>query len=224
MQNKSTSLPLAAAALVGAMTLGAGAAHAEGHSVNGLHPLAKERFMIRARGIAVVPDEDGTTNIGGDFDVDDAYVPELDVTYFATDNIAFELIAATTPHDDIKLNGSDLGDLDVGEVWLLPPTLTAQYHFLPHGQFSPYLGAGVNYTFTYNEDEAGGVVTNLDLDDGFGLALQAGFDYWLTENWGVNLDVKKIFLEVDATVNNGAVTGEVELDPWIFGVGVSYRF
>ena len=40
-------------------------------------------------------------------------------------------------------------------------------------------------------------------------ALQAGADYWV---------------DVDASVNNGAIIGEVELNPWIVGAGVSYRF
>ena len=35
---------------------------------------------------------------------------------------------------------------------MLPPTLTAQYHFNPHGAVRPYLGAGVNYSIFSKED------------------------------------------------------------------------
>lgn len=185
--------------------------------------LSKERFQIRLRGIGVLPDSGGNTTINGTPDADNAFVPELDFTYFITENVAAELILATSPHD-LNLDNSALGDVDLGDTWILPPTLTLQYHFSPDNTFSPYVGAGVNYTLPYSEDAAGGIVTDLEADGSFGLALQAGADYWLNENWGLNVDVKKVWVDVDASVNNGAVTGEVELDPWIVGTGISYRF
>lgn len=184
---------------------------------------SKERFQIRVRGIGVLPDGGGNTTIGGSPEPDDAFVPEVDFTYFMTQNWALELIAATSPHD-VKLKNSVIGDVDLGDSWILPPTLTLQYHFTPDNKFSPYLGAGINYTLPYAEDAAGGAVTSLEADGSFGVAVQAGFDYWLNDNWGLNLDVKKIWVDVDASVNSGAITGEVELDPWVVGAGVSYRF
>lgn len=185
--------------------------------------LSKERFQFRVRAIGVLPDSGGNTTIGGEPDADNAYVPEFDVTYFMTQNLALELIAATSKHD-LKLKDSIIGDVDLGDTMILPPTLSLQYHFTPDSAFSPYVGAGVNYTLPYAEDAAGGAVTKLKADGSFGYSLQAGFDYWLNDNWGVNVDVKKIFVDVDASVNNGAITGKVDLDPWVVGTGVSYRF
>lgn len=185
--------------------------------------LSKERFQIRLRGIGVLPDSGGNTTINGTPDADNAFVPELDFTYFFTQNIAAELILATSPHD-LDLDNSDLGNLALGDTWILPPTLTLQYHFSPDNTLSPYIGAGVNYTLPYSEDAAGGAVTDLEADGSFGFALQAGTDYWLNDNWGLNIDLKKVWVDVDASVNNGAITGEVELDPWIVGTGISYRF
>ena len=104
-----------------------------------------------------------------------------------------------------------------------PPTLTMQYHFTPDSSFSPYLGAGLNYSMFYNENAATGF-SNLDVKGGVGYALQAGADYWINENWGLNLDVKKIYLNIDAKLNDGAVRADVDLDPWVVGAGVSYRF
>lgn len=181
---------------------------------------SKERFQIRARAIGVVPQEDSSVNIGGEAHVGNAITPEVDLTYFITPNIAVEAIAATAQH---KLTYT--GDVDIGDVWILPPTVTLQYHFTPDNAFSPYLGAGVNYSWFYGEDEATGF-DDLEVDGGFGLALQAGFDYWIDNNWGLNLDVKKIFLNVDAKTNLGAtpVRADVDLDPWVIGAGVSYRF
>ena len=183
--------------------------------------LAKERFQFRLRAIGVLPDSGGSTTIGGTPEADNALVPEFDITYFFTDHIAAELILATSPHD-VTLKTSS-GNLDLGDTMILPPTLTLQYHFTPENKFSPYVGAGINYTLPYVEDN-GADTTALDVDGSFGYALQAGADYWLNQSWGVNVDVKKIFVDVDASVNNGAITGEVDLDPWVVGAGVSYRF
>lgn len=195
-------------------------------------------IVIRARGVAVLPQEKGTLNntaLGdiGTAKVGNDYIPEVDFTYFFTDNIAAELIAGTSRHK-VRGNLNGLGNsIEVGKVSLLPPTLTVQYHFLPKERISPYVGAGLNYTLFYNEDAAntanpaGLRITNTNYKNNFGFALQAGVDVALTGAWSLNLDVKKIFLKTDVTATvNGAlpVTSKVTLDPWLVGVGVGYRF
>ena len=117
-----------------------------------------------------------------------------------------------------------LGDVDLGEVSHLPPTLTLQYHPLPKERFSPYLGAGINYTIFYNEDAPGGAVTSIHYQDTFGYALQAGIDVAVAENWSVNFDVKKLFISTEVAINGGAINADVDIDPWIVGLGVGYKF
>ena len=112
--------------------------------------------------------------------------------------------------------------LDLGSVWLLPPTLTVQYHFAPTARFSPYVGAGLNYTFFYNEKK--GAVNSISYDDNIGYALQAGIDYAIAGAWSFNIDVKKLWLSTDVKVNGGALKADVDINPWIFGVGLGYRF
>jgi len=177
-------------------------------------------IVIRARGIALVPDEDtydDTLNTG-EGHLNNDVVPEVDFSYFLTNNLALELIAATTKHDLTWQNPN----LDAGSVRLLPPTLTLQYHFMPESRWSPYVGAGINYTFFY--DSKPGQFNSVKYEDGFGYAFQAGFDYAISGPWSVNLDVKKIFLDTDISINNGANTSKAHLDPWVFGVGIGYRF
>ena len=102
-------------------------------------------FLVRLRAVDVFPVEggaadDGTTVINGDTSLDTDFIPELDFSYFFTDNIAAELILGTSMHNASVVD-STLGNVDLGTVRLLPPTLTLQYHFLPKGKYSPYLGA-----------------------------------------------------------------------------------
>lgn len=182
-------------------------------------------LLVRLRGIAVLPDESGTTNIGGDVDIGNAYVPELDFSYFFTKNIAAELILATARHD-VKVKNSAAGNVDLGSVYLLPPTLTLQYHFITDQKISPYIGAGINYTIFYGVDEpGGGVINDVDYDNEFGWALQAGVDFAINDRWSFNLDAKKLFLPANVKVNGGAVKSRnADIDPWIVGFGFGYRF
>jgi outer membrane protein len=180
------------------------------------------KWQVRLRAIDVIPDESSTlVGIAGKAKADNNVVPELDISYYFTKNISTELILATTKHQAKVVDGTNTTQL--GSVWLLPPTLTAQYHFNTDGMIQPYVGAGVNYTWFYDVDKGPGL-DRVTYSDGFGEVLQAGVDIMKDEHWGWNFDIKKIFLNTDVSVNNGAITGDVDLDPWVFGTGITYRF
>lgn len=181
-------------------------------------------WLVRLRAINVAPNESADiATIGGDVDIDSSIVPELDITYFVRDQWALELILGVTPHD-VTAVGTTLGDVDLGDVTLLPPTLTLQYHFNPEGTVRPYLGAGVNYTHFFDADlPAGSALTSIDYDASFGLAAQAGVDFDISEDWFLNLDVKYVDIDTDVTIN-GAIAADVSIDPVIFGIGIGRRF
>lgn len=177
-------------------------------------------LLVRARVLGVIPQEDSTiTPAVGKAALSNSVVPELDFTYFFNSNIAAELILATTPHN-VDVKGAS--KIDAGKVWLLPPTLLAQYHFSNFESFKPYVGAGLNYTMFYNADA--GSLTNVSYKDGFGYALQAGVDVPLADNWYFNVDVKKIFLNTEAKFANKTVAADVDIDPLLVGVGIGYKF
>jgi outer membrane protein len=168
----------------------------------------KGDLLVRVRAVHFDPVANGTTSAGGDAWVNHDNVPELDFTYFITDNIAAELILATTRH---RVNVQGVADL--GKVSLIPPVLTLQYHFNPKGKFSPYLGVGINYTIFYDKKKSS-AITSVDYDDLFGWALQAGMDYAVNDRWSINVDFNKVFVSTDITVNGGSIVGNnVDLDP-----------
>ncbi len=178
----------------------------------------EKNWMVRGRALAVLPQESADLNIGGTARIDNSFVPELDITYFLTKNWATELVLGVAPHDAM----ATAGNIDLGSVWLLPPTLTLQYHFELENKWKPYVGAGVNYTHFFGVDK-GPAINSISYDDSFGPALQAGIDIPIKDNWYFNLDVKKVWISTDVHVN-GAVHGSVDIDPWLVGVGVGYRF
>ncbi len=185
-------------------------------------------WQVRVRALAVLPDVSSTiTPIGGRASVDQSYVPELDISYFLNDNVSMELILATTDHN-VSAKATSLGNLDLGDVWLLPPTLLLQYHMAPEAVINPYVGAGLNYTISYASGlPNGSPLVNIHYSDNVGLALQAGVDIKMNDDWFWNVDVKKLFLNTKVTIDAGSlgiVRGNVDLDPWIVGVGIGKRF
>jgi outer membrane protein len=182
-------------------------------------------FTLGLSVIGVLPSNGGSTTIGGTPEASDSYTGQLDFTYFLTPNFSLNLIAATTRHDVEVRNVPGAGTLDLGRVWALPPTLTLQYHPLPASRFSPYVGAALNYTVFYGEGGSRSAGLNkVEIDNAFGYGLNIGFNYEVTPAWLVNFDVKRLWLRPDVSVNSGAVTGTANIDPWIVGVGVRYRF
>ncbi len=191
-------------------------------------------WLVRVRGLGVFANEDLTALgiPGADANIDPDYVPELDISYFFTPNIAAELILATTNHD-VAGRGT-LAGADIGSVWLLPPTLTVQYHVTQLeewtgsetlGRLKPYVGAGVNYTMFYDANP--GQFASIDYDNAFGFALQAGLDYEIADGVYLNADVKYIFLNTDWTINKNSaapIRGSVDINPLIVGLGVGVRF
>lgn len=197
-------------------------------------------WLIRVRGISVDPDSEssalrsnGTSLPGTGVSVDDDVVPELDITYLMTPHWGLELILATSQHD-VRAEGSLASLGKVVDARVLPPTLTLQYHFNPEGKFRPYIGAGLNFTLFYSEtttaafDGAAGGNSSVELDDSTGLAGQFGFDIGINESWFVNFDVKYIEIDTTATITTPGALGTVEVDvdinPFVYGVGIGRRF
>ena len=209
-----------------ALALGAALAIAAPAAAQDFRPKEKGLLMLNARVSGVLTDAEDPILTAGGADsglkakVGDDVMPTLGLTYFLTDHVAVEAIAGTTQHE-VKAVGPGT-DIAVHKTWVLPPVVSLQYHFAPEAKVSPYVGAGINYMLFYSGKDKNGF--KVDIDDGFGYALQAGVDVALKDRWSANLDVKKVFFETDASVNNGALKTKVKLDPWVVSAGVGYKF
>lgn len=191
-------------------------------------------FLVRVQGTVVAPDESADVFLGGttflpgaDADISTEVIPTLTLTYFFNKNIAAELFCCFAKFD--ADGRGDIAGVDLGDFWVFPPILTLQYHFDPIGGFKPYVGAGVEYMAYFGEGRASGLGdARLKLDDAWGFALQAGFDYELGQGWYFNADIKKIWLDTEATWTDATgatvATADVDVDPLIVSVGLGYRF
>ncbi|BBL24335.1 MULTISPECIES: OmpW/AlkL family protein [Comamonas] len=173
-------------------------------------------WMVRVRAVHLDSANKDSTGLG--LSINNKTMPEFDISYFFTPNIAAELILTYPQKHDVR--SSALGG-KIGTLKHLPPTLLAQYHFTNFGAFKPYVGAGINYTRFSSVDIADGAA---DVKrNSWGGALQVGFDYALDKNWSINFDVKKLYLKTDVSLA-GSKIGTLKVDPVLVGVGVGYRF
>jgi outer membrane protein len=208
-------------------------------------------WVVRLRAANVAPNEDSklgktVNNLlgapvmspGAELAVSDKVIPELDISYYFTKNIAAELILAVGTRHNVSVSKDSagvVGNQGLGSVNLLPPTLTAQWHFNPDGMFDPYVGAGINYTIMLDRNLKGSSGTiagnKIKIDsDSWGPALQAGFDVNLKDGWLFNADVKYVKLDTDVKLK-GAVTGnawrkidDLDIDPWVISIGIGKKF
>ncbi|PZO05025.1 MAG: hypothetical protein DCF28_04675 [Alphaproteobacteria bacterium] len=178
----------------------------------------------RVTDISSSADDAITTAAGGStglrVDVEHDIMPTLGFTYFLTDHVSVEAILGATRHE-IRAEGGTT-DVAVHETWVLPPIVTLQYRPAPEARVSPYVGAGLNYMLFFNGEDRNGF--DVSLDDGLGYALQAGADVAVSGPWTVNLDVKKVWFNTDASINAGTLKSDVNLDPWVISIGLGRKF
>ena len=160
-------------------------------------------------------------------------IPELDISYYFTKNIAAELILALGTRHDVNVSGTTGAVAKaLGSVNLLPPTLTAQWHFMPDQTFDPYVGAGLAYVRAMDNGLNAHTATPADYPiridrNNFGTVLQAGFDVNLQDKWLVNFDVKKVFVGTNVELNLGSGFKKIDsldIDPWVVSVGFGKKF
>jgi len=196
-----------------------------------------------------------TVNLGAgaiSASVEDNTQLSLNLVYFFDANWAIEVLAATPYSHDITVH-TGAGETNLGETKHLPPTISALYYFDTNSNFKPYVGAGINYTFFFEDKfnssmsganspviqsiSDGSTVTpigapldaaDLNLENSWGLSAQVGFDYIIDKNWSVNMSAR--FIDIDTTARFTAVGGtvpgqvDVEIDPMVYSLQVGYKF
>ncbi len=188
-------------------------------------------FVLRVGAASVAPNDSSDKILGSqeELKVDSNTQLGLTFGYMFTDNISLELLAATPFSHDISTDLLGLGD--IADTKHLPPTLMVQYYFgEPQSKFRPYVGAGLNYTIFFDEgfnNKAKNVgLTDLKLDDSFGLAANVGVDYMINDQWFLNASAWYANIETEATYKFGGAKQktDVKINPWVFMISGGYKF
>jgi len=176
-------------------------------------------WIVRARAVYLQSANKDSTGL--DLSINDKTLPEVDISYFITPNLATELILTVPQKQTLSASGAAIGSLKH-----LPPVLSLQYHFTGQQGFRPYVGAGLNYTHfssvSFDATTTEALHPSIKKDS-FGLALQAGVDIPVGGGWLVNLDVKKVQIKTDVS-SSGTKVGTFKVDPLLVGLGVGKRF
>lgn len=200
-------------------------------------------FILRAGAITTAPNEnsgdvklDGAKVSGTKATLDSDTQLGLAFAYMLTDHIGLELLAATPFQHKVGVKGLGPGlDGKLADIKQLPPTLSLQYYpMAPSSKFQPYAGVGINYTMFFDEDltsdrKAQGF-SNMKLKDSVGIAGQLGMDYMLTDNLLLNAAVWYVDIDTKASIDGPSALGvgktkvDVDVDPWVYMVGIGYKF
>ncbi|KIQ01620.1 MULTISPECIES: OmpW family outer membrane protein [Pseudomonas] len=203
-------------------------------------------ILVRAGAITVNPKAESSTvkvdrgglagtDLGGKATMSSDTQLGLNFAYMLTDNIGLELLAATPFEHDVKIKGTalDAANGKLGTLKHLPPTLSVVYYPLDSKSvFQPYIGAGINYTWIYDE-HVGSRATSAGFDNfraknSWGLAWQIGADYMLTDNLLINAQARYIDIDTTAYVDHPGLgvraKVDVDVDPFVYMVGLGYKF
>lgn len=142
------------------------------------------------------------------------------VTAWFTPNWAADFQSAFGRFEhDVSLNGTPSAIVEHR-----PTTLQAQYYFDLGGSFRPYVGAGWGWTNVKPKRVFGPLTgANLDLENADGFTAEVGVDVGFAESWFVRASAEYLSFESDATLNRAAI-GTVDVNPWIVGLNIGYKF
>lgn len=204
-------------------------------------------WLIHGRIINIMPNDSsenlhiaGQEQADNKVEVDSAFTLDVSIAYMITPNIGVELLLDPSTEHEISGDGALSGLGEIATTRVLPPALLLQYHFMPNEKIKPYVGAGLNYTLFFSEDTSKSLndalsgVSDFSLDSSFGFALQAGIDIDMGNELYFNADVKYIdisttaefnaFTNADDDLPTQKATIDVDVDPWVFGIGIGKRF
>lgn len=181
----------------------------------------EDSWFFRVGAHVVDPKSDSGTLAGGALaaEIDSDVRPTLVLGRQFDDHWAVELLASFPFQHTVALNGADAVDFKH-----LPPTLTLQYYFLPEARVNPFLGVGLNYTWTFDEEERGPLAgTEVKVGNSFGPAAHAGLVFDVGQRWNLVADIRWMDIDADVSVD-GADVGEVNADPLVYGLYLGWRF
>ncbi|AAU03543.1 OmpW family outer membrane protein [Rickettsia typhi] len=108
-------------------------------------------------------------------------------------------------------------------IYMIPATLTGQFHIAPYGGIRPYIGIGYHGSYMLTQ------ATGLKIRNGYNAVGQIGVDFYAKDDTLINIDVRQFFLKPKLEyksnlVGNKKVTSKVKLNPLIVSIGIGFTF
>lgn len=148
----------------------------------------------------------------------------FDVNRYIAKDFSLSFMAGFPPKPAVTGKGSVTALGELGKVRYGPAILTADYHLPKLRTFRPYVGAGAGYAIIFKEHDA--AVSDLKAHNNWGTVLQAGAEHELSRNMALFIDVKEVWLAVNAHGSLSGVvpvTAHVKLNPTVVSVGMRFH-
>lgn len=185
-------------------------------------------WLVRVGAVNVSPNDDSgelSGVAGAEVSVDGDASLGITLGYMLSDKLGIGVLGALPFKHEINGEGSIAGLGAIADVKQLPPTVTLQYHFSPEAGVRPYVGAGLNYTTFFSEETKGALDgTDISLDDSIGLAVEAGVDVDINQDWFVGVQLWYIDIATTAELSGGLGKIDVDINPWVAMIGVGHTF
>jgi outer membrane protein len=183
-------------------------------------PALAADWFVRGGATLVDPKSDNGQLAGFDASIGNNTQLGLTFGYHFSPSLAIEVLAATPFTHDGSLDG--LGE--VADFKHLPPTVSLQYYFNAEGKVSPFVSAGLNYTWTFDEETKGALAgSDLSIDNSFGLAGAVGLRFALANDWDIVADARYIDISADVKLD-GADIGTADVNPMVYSIMFGKRF
>ena len=151
----------------------------------------------------------------------------LETGYRISPDWSASVTVGTPPTSSATGTGSAQAFGKIGSITYGPLVLNLQYWFDAYKGVRPYVGAGAVYYIVMRSKDA--ALEQLHASSGWGYGVQAGFEYALSDRYGLFFDAKKLFVETQArgvapALGGAPVSATIQLDPWVFHAGLSISF
>jgi outer membrane protein len=186
-----------------------------------------KKWGIGARISFLAPEDDTVEGIK--FDPDTTALFEGIAQYLVNEWFSLELGVGYSKTDvDAEAFGLSL---DFGEFEQIPIRLTGRFHYwFANSRATLYGGGGVGYYI--NDFELSSLVisavpsASADVDDSFGFHVNAGVEFFFTDNMALDLDLKYVWSEADFDFrdSSGVDTVEMDLNGFVVGISLKYLF
>jgi outer membrane protein len=152
------------------------------------------------------------------------YTPMAEIGYHFTEDLAAVATVGFPPAISANGGGTIAGYGKLESTTFGPTAFTLQYQPFHSGLVRPYVGAGLSYMIIFSTHDA--VVQNAGLSNDLAPALEVGSEFALDDRYGVFVEAKKAFLnsKTSGTIGGFPLTGNADLSPWVFSLGLSTRF
>ena len=194
------------------------------------------RFYIKPSATFIYLNENSTSDLAGTsltnaFSMSDSKTLAISLGYNFLPNTFIDVVFGIPPSSDI-IGQKEFEGIELGSIKYAPAIITIDYKFIRLGKVSSTIGAGINYTYIFEETDKG--IEGFTVNNYLAPLAKFGLDLMLTTNVSFSITANRIINgstsvlgKINSEIPNlgGApFTSEVELNSTALQFGMTFNF